>query len=60
MYEQHHLHSSINFDIQKIKPGTLTARRVKNNVKEMVKRLVVRDNVFSFLSSVKERRTYWK
>ena len=37
----------------KINPGTLTAGTVKSNLKATVERFVARDNVFSFMSSVK-------
>ena len=56
MYEQHHLCSSINFAMHKIKPGTLTAGGVKNNFKGTIKRFVA----ISFMSSVKGTPAYWK
>ena len=39
-YEQHYLHSSINFPIHKINLGTFTARIVKNNFKGTMKSFV--------------------
>ena len=44
----------------KIKPGTLTARMLKNNLKGTFERLVVSDNAFLFMSSVKGAPAYWK
>ena len=44
----------------KIKPGTLTAGMVKNNLKGTIERFVASDNAFSFMSSVKGKPTYWK
>ena len=46
--------------MHKIKPGTLTAEMVKNNLKGTIKRFVASDNAFSFMSSVKETPAYWK
>ena len=60
MDEQYQLRSSINFAMHKIKPGTLTARMVKNNLKGTFERLVVSDNTFLFMSSVKGAPAYWK
>ena len=60
VYEQHHLRSSINFAMHKIKPGTLTAGTVKINFKGTIERFVTRDNAFSFMSSVKGTLAYWK
>ena len=61
VYEQHHLRcSSINFAMQKIKPGTLTAETVKNNFKRTIKRFVASDKAFSFMSLVKGTPAYWK
>ena len=59
VYEQHHLHSSINFTIHKIKPGTLTAWTVKSNFKGTIERFVARDNAFSFMSSAKGTPAYF-
>ena len=52
-FEQQQLCSSINFALHKIKPGTLTAGTVKSNFIGTVEMFVARDNVFSFMSSVK-------
>ena len=41
VYEQHHLCSSINFAMHKIKPVTLTAEIVKNKFKGTIERLQV-------------------
>ena len=60
VYEQHHLRSSINFAMHKIKPGKLTEGTVKNNFKGTIERFVASDNAFSFMSSVKETSAYWK
>ena len=60
VYEQHHLRSSINFAMHKIKPGKLTAGTVKNNFKGTIERFVASDNAFSLMSSVKETSAYWK
>ena len=54
MYEQHHLRSSINFVMHKIKSGVLTAGTAKNSFKETIEMFVANDNAFSFMSSVKE------
>ena len=48
-----HLLSSIKLAMYKINPGTLTAGTLKSNLKATVERFVARDNVFSFMSSVK-------
>ena len=53
VHEQHHLLSSINFAMLKIKPGTLTAGTVKSNFKGTIEKFVAKDNAFSFMSSVK-------
>ena len=58
-YEPHHLRSSINLAMHKIKPGTLTAGTVKSNFKGTIERSVARDNAFSFMSSVKGTPAYW-
>ena len=42
----------------KIKPGTLTAGTVKSNFKGTIERFVVRDDVFSVMTSVKETPAY--
>ena len=60
VYQQHHLRSSINFGMHKIKPGTLAAGMVKNNLKGTIERFVASDNPFSFMSSVKKTPAYWK
>ena len=39
-FEQHHMHSSINFAMHKIKPGTLPAGTVKSNFKRQLKGLL--------------------
>ena len=44
----------------KTKLGTLTAGTVKSNFKGTIERFVVRDNAFSFMTSVKETPAYWK
>ena len=46
--------------MHKIKPGTLTAGKVKNNFKAAIERFVASDNAFSFMSSVKGTPAYWK
>ena len=53
VFEQHHLRSSINFAMHKIKPGTFTAGTVKNNFKETMERFVASENDFPFMNSVK-------
>ena len=60
VYEQHHLRSSMNFDLHKIKPNTLTAGTARSNFKGKIKRFVGRNYAFSFMSSVKRTRAYWK
>ena len=62
VHEQHHLLSSINFAMQKIKPGTLTAGTVKSSFKGTIEKFVAKDkdNAFSFMSSVKGTPAYWK
>ena len=60
VYEQHHLHSSINFAMHKITPGALTAGIVKNNFKATIEEFVASDNAFSFMSLVKGTPAYWK
>ena len=62
-YVQQHLHSSINFALHKIKPGTLTAGAVKNNLKVKIERYVASDITVSFMRSkekVKGKRAYRK
>ena len=59
VYEQHHLRSSINFAMHKIKPGKLTEGTVKNNFKGTIERFVASNNAFSFMSSVKGTPAYW-
>ena len=51
VYERHHLRSSINFTIHKIKPGTLTTGTVKNNFRGNIERFAPTDDAFSFMSS---------
>ena len=46
MYEQHHLSSSINSAMHKIKPGTLTAGTGKNNFKGTIEKFVASGNAF--------------
>ena len=46
MYEQHHLCSSINLAMHKIKPGTLIAGIVTNNFKGNIERFDASDKVF--------------
>ena len=53
MYEQHHLRSSINVFMHKIKSAKLTAATFKNNFQGTIERFVASDNAFSFMSSVK-------
>ena len=60
VYKQHHLRSSINFVMYKIKPGTLTAGTVRTNFKGTIARFQARVNAFSFMSSVKRMPAYWK
>ena len=59
MYKQRHLCLSINFTVHKIKSGTFTAGTVKSNFKGTTDFVVARDNVFSFMISVKGTPTYW-
>ena len=59
VYEEHHLRSSINFSIHKIKPGKLKEGTVKNNFKGTIERFVASNNAFSFMSSVKGTPAYW-
>ena len=51
--EQHNLHSSINFAMYIIKPGTLTAEAVNNNMKRTIETIVASGNAFSFMSFMK-------
>ena len=44
----------------KTKSGALTAGIVKSNFKGIFERFVVRDNAFSFMSSVKGTPAHWK
>ena len=60
VYQQHHLRSTMNFAMHKIKPGTLTAGSVQRNFKETLESFVASDNAFSFMSSVKGTIAYWK
>ena len=50
----------MNFAMLKIKLGTLTAGTVKSCFKRKIESFVVRDNAFSFMSSVKGALAYWK
>ena len=59
LYEQQHLRPSINFPMDKIRPGTLTAGMVKNNLKGTIERFLASYNAFSFMSSVKGTPAYW-
>ena len=45
--------SSINFAMNKTKPGLVTTGAVKSNFKGTIGRFVARDKTFSFMSSVK-------
>ena len=58
--EQHHLKSSINISMQKVRGMQITAGIVKQNYKESVKRLLSSENAYSFMSSVKGTPAYWK
>ena len=60
VYEQHHLRSSINFAMYKIKLGKVTTGTVKSNFKRTIERLFASDNAFSFMSSAKGASAYWK
>ena len=60
MYEQHHLRSSINFAMHKIKPDTLTGGIVKSNFKGTMARFVASDGTFSVMNLVKGTPGYWK
>ena len=46
MYKKHHLCSSRNFAMHKIKPGTLTVGTFKNNFKGTIERFVASENAF--------------
>ena len=48
MFEQHHLHLSMKFAMQKIKADALTAQTVKNILKKTIERFVASENTFSF------------
>ena len=43
VYKQQHLRSSIDLDMPKIKPGTLTVGVVRNNLKGRIERFVASD-----------------
>lgn len=58
--EQHHLLSSINFAMHKVKSGTPTAGSVKINFKVTIEKSVASDNPLSFIGSIKEILAYWK
>ena len=58
--EQHHLKSSINISMQKVQGKQITARTVKQNYKESVKRLLSSENADSFMSSIRGAPAYWK
>ena len=60
VYEQHHLRSSINFAMHKIKLGKVTTGTVKSNFQRTIERLFTSDNAFSFMSSAKGASAYWK
>ena len=60
VYKQHHLLSSINFAMHKIKPATLTAGAVKSNFKGTIERFVAKENALPFMSSVKRTLAYRK
>ena len=51
VYEHHHVRSSINFAIHKIKLGTLTVGMFKNNLKGTIEKFVSSDNTFAPISS---------
>ena len=46
--------------MHKIKPGTLTAGKVKNSFKGTIERFVANDKTFSFRSIVRETPAYCK
>ena len=46
--------------MHKIKPGTLAAGTVKNNLKGKFEKFVASNNSFSFMSSVKETAANWR
>ena len=48
VYEQHHLHSSIDFAMHKIKPGTLKTGSVKSNFKVTIKGFCKGQCVFTY------------
>ena len=54
------MRSSIKFAIRKIKPGSLPAGTVKNNLEGTVERFATRDSVFSLINSIKGTPAYWK
>ena len=60
VYEHHHLRSSINFAMHKIKPGTLTAGTVKNSFTGTIGWFVATDDAFLFISLIKGKSAYWK
>ena len=51
VFEKDHLHSSTNFAMEELNVI---------NIKGTIKRFVVQDNVFSFMSSVKAKPAQWK
>ena len=58
VYQKYHLRSSINFTMDKIKPGKITVGTIKNNFKGTIKRFVASGNTFSFTSLVKGTPVY--
>ena len=46
--------------MDKIKPGKITARKIKNSFKGTVEKFAANDNAFSFMSLVKGTPAYWK
>ena len=46
--------------MHKIKQGALTEGTVKRNFKKTLEKLFASDNVFSFISSINGKPTYWK
>ena len=56
MFEQHHLHLSMKFAMQKIKADALTAQTVKKRLKDLLQVKIH----FHFKSSVRGTLANWK
>ena len=60
VYEQHHMRSSMNFAMHKMKAGQLTSGTIKQNCRGIIVRFIAIQNAFFLMSSVKGTPAYWE